>query len=33
MQKTIAMNLLSSMDNTAIAQMTGLNIAEVEALR
>jgi hypothetical protein len=33
MQKTIAMNLLSSMDNTAIAQMTGLSIAEVEALQ
>jgi predicted transposase/invertase (TIGR01784 family) len=33
MQKTIAMNLLSTMDNNAIAQMTGLSLAEVEALR
>jgi predicted transposase/invertase (TIGR01784 family) len=33
MQKTIAMNLLSTMDNTAIAQMTGLSLADVEALR
>jgi predicted transposase/invertase (TIGR01784 family) len=33
MQKTIAMNLLSTMDNAAIAQMTGLSPADVEALR
>jgi predicted transposase/invertase (TIGR01784 family) len=33
MQKTIAMNLLSTMDNNAIAQMTGLSLADVEALR
>jgi predicted transposase/invertase (TIGR01784 family) len=33
MQKTIAMNLLSTMDNAAIAQMTGLSLADVEALR
>jgi predicted transposase/invertase (TIGR01784 family) len=33
MQKTIAMNLLSTMDNNAIAQMTGLSLAVVEALR
>jgi predicted transposase/invertase (TIGR01784 family) len=33
MQKTIAMNLLSTMDNAAIAQMTRLSLADVEALR
>jgi predicted transposase/invertase (TIGR01784 family) len=33
MQKNIAMNLLSTMDNTAIAQMTGLSLADVESLR
>jgi predicted transposase/invertase (TIGR01784 family) len=33
MQKTIAMNLLSTMDNNAIVQMTGLSLADVEALR
>jgi predicted transposase/invertase (TIGR01784 family) len=33
MQKTIATKLLATMDNTAIAQMTGLSIADVQALR
>jgi predicted transposase/invertase (TIGR01784 family) len=33
MQKTIAINLLSTLDNATIAQMTGLSLAEVEALR
>jgi predicted transposase/invertase (TIGR01784 family) len=33
MQKTIAMNLLTTMDNAAIAQITGLSLADVEALR
>jgi predicted transposase/invertase (TIGR01784 family) len=33
MQKNIAMNLLSTMDSAAIAQMTGLSLADVEALR
>jgi predicted transposase/invertase (TIGR01784 family) len=33
MQKTIALNLLSTLDNATIAQMTGLSLADVEALR
>jgi predicted transposase/invertase (TIGR01784 family) len=33
MQKTIALNLLSTMDNAAIANLTGLNPKDVEALR
>jgi predicted transposase/invertase (TIGR01784 family) len=33
MQKTIAINLLSTLDNATIAQMTGLSLADVEALR
>jgi predicted transposase/invertase (TIGR01784 family) len=33
MQKTIALNLLATLDNAAIAQMTGLSLADVEALR
>jgi predicted transposase/invertase (TIGR01784 family) len=33
MQKKIAMNLLSTMDNAAIANLTGLNPKDVEALR
>jgi predicted transposase/invertase (TIGR01784 family) len=32
-QKAIAVNLLAVMDNAAIAQTTGLSLAEVEALR
>ncbi|NJM44947.1 MAG: Rpn family recombination-promoting nuclease/putative transposase [Alkalinema sp. RU_4_3] len=33
MQKSIAINLLSTMDNAAIASLTGLTIEAVEALR
>jgi predicted transposase/invertase (TIGR01784 family) len=33
MQKTIAINLLATLDNATIAQMTGLSLEEVEALR
>ncbi len=33
MQKTIATNLLSTMDDAAIANLTGLTLAEVAALR
>jgi predicted transposase/invertase (TIGR01784 family) len=33
MQKNIAMKLLTTLDNAAIAQVTGLTIDEVEALR
>jgi predicted transposase/invertase (TIGR01784 family) len=33
MQRTIAINLLSTMDNAAIANLTGLTIEVVEALR
>jgi predicted transposase/invertase (TIGR01784 family) len=33
MQKSIAINLLSTMDNAAIANLTGLSLEDVEALR
>ncbi len=33
MQKAIAMNLLATMDNTAIASLTGLSLEAVEGLR
>ncbi len=33
MQKAIAMNLLATMDNAAIARLTGLSLEVVEGLR